>query len=124
MAWTDISLSDFIVKGHRFDVFSFLENGELADRFKKGSLFVIRLAPDDYHRFHFPVSGTLSDPIRIEGDYYSVNPMAIREIVEIFCLNKREYVVLNSDHFGKMIICEIGATMVGSIIQTYQGKHA
>lgn len=120
LAWENISDNDFIVKGYRFDVVSFLNDDLLAENYKSGSLVVIRLAPPDYHRFHFPVGGIVSKTIEIEGDYYSVNPIALREMVEIFCLNKREFAVIENPVFGKVIMAEVGATMVGSIIQTYQ----
>jgi phosphatidylserine decarboxylase len=124
LAYTDISSSDFIIKGYRFDVSSFLDNPDLAQRYDDGSLLIIRLAPVDYHRFHFPVSGKLSPNEKIEGDYYSVNPIALRKKAEIFCLNKREYTVLSNPLFGDVIMAEVGATMVGSIEQTFGGSYA
>lgn len=120
LAWQNVSDADFIVKGYRFDVFSFLENDALAEKFKNGSLIVIRLAPNDYHRFHFPVGGHVSEVVRIDGDYFSVNPIALKKMAEIFILNKREYVVINNVEFGNVVMAEVGATMVGSIIQTYE----
>jgi phosphatidylserine decarboxylase len=122
LAYADISNSYFIIKGKRFDVSSFLENPDLAQKYHDGSLLIIRLAPFDYHRFHFPVSGNLSQNKKIEGDYYSVNPFALRKKAEIFCLNKREYTILSNPLFGDVIMAEVGATLVGSIEQTYKGS--
>jgi phosphatidylserine decarboxylase len=122
LAYADISNSDFIIKGKRFDVSSFLDNPDLAQKYHDGSLLIIRLAPVDYHRFHFPVSGNLSQNKKIEGDYYSVNPFALRKKAEIFCLNKREYTILSNPLFGDVIMAEVGATMVGSIEQTFKGS--
>ena len=122
LAYADVGKSDFIIKGFRFDVSSFLDNTILAQKYRDGALLVIRLAPVDYHRFHFPVSGDLSSNIKIEGDYYSVNPFALRKKAEILCLNKREYTVLSNPLFGDVIMAEVGATMVGSIVQTYKGS--
>jgi len=122
LAYTDISNSWFVVKGVRFDVFSFLDNPDLAQKYHDGALLIIRLAPMDYHRFHFPVSGNVSPNKKIDGDYYSVNPYALRKMAEIFCLNKREYSILSNPLFGDVVIAEVGATMVGSIEQTYKGS--
>ncbi len=122
LAYTDIGNSDFIIKGFRFDVSSFLDNPVLAQKYSDGALLVIRLAPVDYHRFHFPVSGILTSDKKIEGDYYSVNPFALRKKAEIFCLNKREYTILANPLFGDVVMAEVGATMVGSIVQTYKGS--
>ncbi len=121
LAYADIQNSDFIIKGHRFNVFSFLEDTILARKYDDGSMIVIRLAPYDYHRFHFPVSGKVSPVVKIKGYYYSVNPIALRKMADIFCMNKREYVTISNPEFGDMIMVEVGATMVGSIVQTYKG---
>jgi len=122
LAYADISNSDFIIKGFRFDVSSFLDNAVLAQKYRDGALLIFRLAPVDYHRFHFPVSGNLTSNKKIDGDYYSVNPLALRKKAEIFCLNKREYAIISSSLFGDVIMAEVGATMVGSIVQTYTGS--
>lgn len=124
MAYADISNSDFIIKGFRFDVSSFLDNPVLAQKYLEGTLIIIRLAPVDYHRFHFPVSGNLTPDKKIEGDYYSVNPFALRKKAEIFFLNKREYTIISNPLFGDVIMAEVGATMVGGIVQTYKGNSA
>jgi len=122
LAYADISNSDFIIKGFRFDVSSFLDNPDLTQKYHDGALIIIRLAPVDYHRFHFPVNGNVSPNKKIEGDYYSVNPFALRKKAEIFFLNKREYTILSNPLFGDVIMAEVGATMVGSIKQTFKGS--
>lgn len=124
LAWANIGNSDFVVKGSRFDIYSFLKNDRLAQRYIDGTLVIIRLAPTDYHRFHFPVSGRVSPVTRIDGDYYSVNPIALRKMAEIFCMNKREYSVISNPLFGEVLMSEVGATMVGSIVQTYTANVA
>ena len=124
LVYADVSNTDFIIKGYRFDVQSFLNDTALANKYNNGSLIVIRLAPNDYHRFHFPVNGTATPVTKIEGDYYSVNPIALNEMAEIFCMNKREYVIISNPLFGEIIMAEVGATMVGSIIQTFSSDIA
>ncbi len=122
LAYADVSKSDFYIKGFRFNVHSFLENETLAKKYDDGAMIVFRLAPPDYHRYHFPVSGTVPPQnTKINGDYYSVNPLALRKKAQIFWLNKREYGVIKSPVFGDVLMSEVGATMVGSIIQTYRG---
>lgn len=122
LAYKDISHSNFIIKGHRFNVYSFLGDSAIAQKYADGSLIVIRLAPNDYHRFHFPLGGKLSPLQQITGDYYSVNPIALRKMAEIFFLNKREFLTISNPVFGDMVMAEVGATMVGSIVQTYKGN--
>lgn len=121
LAYADISMQDFIVKGYKFNIGEFLNDTTLAKKYKDGSLMLFRLCPVDYHRFHFPVGGKISAVTVIDGDYYSVNPIAVKKIVEVFCENKREYVTISNQEFGDVVMVEVGATMVGSIVQTYTG---
>ena len=124
MAYADVGKNNFIVKGSKFNVARFLADRILAEKYMHGGIVVLRLCPTDYHRYHFPVDGNISFSTIIDGDYYSVNPIALQKRVEIFCENKREYVVISTKRFGDVIMAEVGATMVGSIIQTYEGSHA
>ena len=124
LAYSNIKNQDFIVKGYKFDLKTFLNSTVLSKKYSDGSLIIIRLAPTDYHRFHFPATGIISKEVKIDGDYYSVNPIAVKKMVELFCLNKREYIVISTPDFGDIIMAEVGATMVGSIIQTYKGDIA
>ncbi len=123
-AYSNITNQDFIVKGYQFNIKKFLQGDSLAKIYSNGSIIILRVCPTDYHRFHFPVSGKISQLTKIKGDYYSVSPIAIKKMIEIFCQNKREYVTIYTEKFGDIIMAEIGATMVGSIIQTYKGDKA
>ncbi len=109
----------FYVKGQRFDLASFLGDAELARKFAGGSMLISRLCPVDYHRFHFPVAGTPGEPRLINGFLYSVSPIALRRKLEYLWQNKRMVTLVESPGFGQIAVCEIGATMVGSIFQSF-----
>ena len=109
----------FVVKGYDFSIAEFLNNEELAEEYTCGSLIIIRLAPSDYHRFHFPFDATPEKTHIIKGKYYSVSPLSIRKKFKTFYQNKREYTILKSELFDDVIMAEIGATLVGCIKQTY-----
>lgn len=115
-------IPNFFLKGSQFTVQSFLDNERLSEKYSEGAMMIVRLAPADYHRFHFPASGQISESKEIKGRYYSVSPMALRESLEIFCRNIRVYSTLKTEEFGDVLISEVGATMVGSIIQTYENN--
>ncbi len=123
LAYRDVTGEDFLIKGNRFDLPAFLGDTALARMFAHGSMFIIRLAPVDYHRFHYPVDGKVLYEKRIDGSYYSVNPLALRRRVRLLCENERGYTVIESDRFGRMVMAEVGATMVGSIVQTHRGPR-
>lgn len=108
------------IKGITYSLVDLLDDEKLAQKFINGSCIVIRLAPTDYHRFHFPDRGIISESKKIKGDFYSVNPIALKKVAEIYCKNKRAASLLKSDNFGDIALIEVGATCVGSIIQTYK----
>ncbi|ORX46632.1 hypothetical protein BCR36DRAFT_372095 [Piromyces finnis] len=106
------------IKGSNFSVASLLDDEEMGKFYENGSLTIFRLAPQDYHRFHLPVDGVLSEPKFITGTYYTVNPMAIRSRTDVYTENVRCVSYLDSEEFGKVAIVCIGAMMVGSIVLT------
>ncbi len=119
LAYQNIGNQDFIVKGYRFNVRGFLQNDSLAAYYEQGSLIIVRLCPTDYHRYHFPVSGELLLETQLDGDYYSVSPIALKKKIELLSLNKRDYTIIETSQFGHVIMAEVAATMVGSMINTY-----
>ncbi len=123
LAYEDVTNENFIVKGYRFNIATFLHNDSLAGLYKNGSMILLRLCPTDYHRFHFPLGGIVSPETKINGALYSVSPIALHSMVDIFLLNKRQYIILANRRFGDVIMAEIGATMVGSIVQTFEGNQ-
>ena len=83
-------------------------------------MLIIRLCPTDYHRYHFPIDGFVKNDIKIQGDYLSVSPYAVKQNIDIYFNNKRSYSEMDTDNTGTVVMAEIGATMVGSIIQTFE----
>ncbi len=113
-------LQQFFVKGSAFTLSDFLADDLLAEEYQGGTLLILRLAPNDYHRYHFPYTGVPSAAEEIKGSLYSVSPYAIaKNFAKVFCENKRERCLLATDDLGQLVIVPIGATMVGSIIETY-----
>lgn len=121
LAFQDIAdIQHFFVKGRKFSLSEFLADEQLADHYQNGTLLILRLAPNDYHRYHFPYAGVPSEAQKIEGSLYSVSPYAIAgNFAKVFCENKREYCTLETADKGRLMLVPIGATMVGSIIETY-----
>lgn len=110
---------NFLVKGEKLDLTALLENEDLAQHYTQGSMMIARLCPTDYHRFHFPCSGTPTETRFINGWLYSVNPLALMRDLHIFTKNKRAITEIESPDFGKILYIEVGATNVGSIRQTF-----
>jgi len=116
----DISAdSVFFVKQKPFNLAKFLNNPTLAHEYEHGTLIIFRLAPYDYHRFHFPVDCTPSKPQPINGIYESVNPLVYRSGVQPLTENERHLIMLTTEHHGNIAMLSVGALFVGKIIETY-----
>lgn len=115
----DLSRESYLyAKGQRFDLDRLLGDAALAGRFAKGSAVLSRLCPTDYHRFHFPLAGECGTPRLINGSLYSVNPIALARELGYILENKRRITVVKHPTMGEYLFLEIGATNVGSIVDT------
>eukprot|EP01134_Creolimax_fragrantissima_P007843 CFRG7843T1 len=106
------------VKGTQFDFKSLVgpELQFLNPYFDNASLCIARLAPQDYHRWHMPVTGKYVGETFVDGQYYTVNPIAIRsEGFNVFTENKRVISQFLTEEFGLVLLVSVGATLVGSL---------
>ncbi len=104
------------IKGAVYSLRELLKDDTLARFYHRGAVFIFRLCPVDYHRFHFPDNGTVIRMTREKGCLYSVNPWALKKIPRVFCRNKRDITVFESACFGRITFVDVGATNVGSIV--------
>jgi phosphatidylserine decarboxylase len=107
------------VKGAKFNLEKLCGKRDLAQRYERGSVVLSRLCPVDYHRYHFPVSGTPGRPNIINGALYSVSPLALKQNIHYLTENRRAYTEIASPDFGKVLMFEVGATCVGSFEYTF-----
>jgi len=108
------------IKGREFTVSRLLGDAykDEAPKYVGGALAIFRLAPQDYHRFHVPVDGKIGKMNYISGEYYTVNPQAIRTTLDVYGENARKIVPIDSPQFGRVMAVCVGAMMVGTIITT------
>ncbi len=104
-----------MVKSTPYTVETLTESAELARAFDGGWLLIFRLTPANYHRYAFPDDGRILETKRIPGVLHTVRPEALQAL-PVFKTNTREYALLETAHFGKMVYMEVGATMVGRIV--------
>ena len=118
------SSSRVYAKGQFFNLEKLLNSADLSKKYANGDLIISRLCPTDYHRFHFPVSGKLSEIQLVDGYLKSVNPIALRKNLGIFWENKRYITKIENPNLGEVIVVLIGATCVGSVhISAELNKH-
>lgn len=113
---SDVQLN---VKSKQMSLVDLLQSDELAEQFVGGHVFSFRLAPVDYHRFHFPDHGHCNPTTHIPGALYSVNPIAHQYIDDIYLKNERHITELFTHNFAKMLCVEVGAYNVGTIKQCF-----
>lgn len=103
------------VKGTDYDLASILRYRSVARRFEGGTALIFRLSVDDYHRYAYNDDAIQLASYEIPGRYYSVSP-AVLEREAVFKENTRTWCSLDTAHFGHMLQMEVGATMVGRIV--------
>ena len=114
----DTERQTFNIKDSEYTVASLLRDKKLARHYRGGKLWLFRLCVDDYHRYIYNVSGKQSDVRRIEGLYHTVNPIA-SEYYDIYKENTREYCLIRTPDAGTIIDMEVGALLVGRIVNRY-----
>ncbi|KAF5696382.1 phosphatidylserine decarboxylase, partial [Fusarium mundagurra] len=104
------------IKGHDFSITNLVMDTQLGSKYEKAAVASFRLSPQDYHRYHSPVTGKIKLFRSIPGDYYQVDPVALQSQVDILTRNRRAYVIIETAEFGDVLFVAIGATNVGSVV--------
>lgn len=105
----------FTLKHTEYTVASLLRDDELAASYEGGFALIFRLTVDDYHRYGYVDNGRKSENTFIPGVLHTVNPVA-NDYFPIYKENSREYSVLQSENFGDIVMMEVGALLVGKIV--------
>ena len=109
----------FEIKGQTYTLTSLLRDEALAARYRGGLCLVFRLCVDDYHRYHYLDNCTHDAPHFIKGGLQTVQPIAL-ENRRVFAENCREYTLLHTENFGDVMQIEVGALMVGRIVNNHK----
>ena len=107
--------SSFAIKNTSYTLEDLLRDKKLAKQYKGGYIGVFRLCADDYHRYHYIDDGQRSHERRIRGVLHTVNPAA-NDVYPIYKENSREYCIHRTKNFGDVIVMEVGAMLVGKIV--------
>ena len=115
--------SRFPIKGSQYRVSDLLQEEPLARGYACGLCLVFRLCASDYHHYCYIDGGHQGPNHFIEGQLHSVQPIAC-EHVPVFTLNRRSWCLMDTDHFGPVVETEIGALVVGGIVNRPEGPMA
>lgn len=105
----------FTLKNTQYTVKTLLQSKELARKFEGGLALIFRLTVDDYHRYCYIADGEKTANTHIPGVLHTVNPIA-NDVYPIYVQNSREYSLLRTDTFGDVLMMEVGALLVGKIV--------
>lgn len=102
------------VKQSAYTLSALLQDEELAERYRDGVCLVFRLCVNHYHRYCYPASGTKGENVFLKGRLHTVRPIAL-EARPVFTENCREYTIIDTPLFGRVLQMEVGAMLVGKI---------
>lgn len=111
--------SSFEIKNTVYSLSELLQNSDLASRYYGGLCLVFRLTPSDYHRYIYPDTGAKLKNTFIPGIFHTVRPVAFKKY-PVFKTNSREYTVLGTNNFDDVVFMEVGAMLVGKIVNYHQ----
>lgn len=102
-------------KGAPYALADLLGSVEHAARYAGGSFLTVYLAPGDYHRFHWPLTGRLTSVRHLPGDLWPVNATAVASVPRLFVRNERVALEGRTPAGGAFACVPVGALNVGSI---------
>jgi len=103
------------IKGTHMSLDELFANRRTSPADLKYHLFIFRLAPHHYHRFHAPVTGRIVAMKRVGTEYFSVDPVVVRSRLNVYTRNVRVIVQIQTYTGSTLFLAIIGATCVGSI---------
>lgn len=103
------------VKNSNYSLENLLNDKILAKEYINGKLLVFRLSPDDYHHYYNVDNGNIIKTYKIKGKYHTVNPI-VYDKYEVFKENTREISIIKTENFDKILYIEVGALLVGKIV--------
>ena len=109
----------FRLKQTEYTVASLLKSNRLASYYEGGYAMIFRLTVDDYHRYGYIADGRKGKNVKIPGVLHTVNPIA-NDYFPIYKENSREYTVLHTKEFGNLVQMEVGALLVGKIVNHHE----
>lgn len=114
--------SRFSIKNSHYQLKDFLQDETLAKKYLGGTCLIFRLCVSDYHHYCYIDDGYQGENHFIPGQLHSVQPIAC-ETVPVFVLNRRSWCLMETDHFGPVVQCEIGALVVGGIVNHKENQR-
>ena len=107
------------IKQSRYTVAELLGGDPAAQKFRDGVCIVFRLCVQHYHRYAYVDAGKITARRFLPGELHTVRPIALAAL-PVFTRNCREYCLMETAHFGAVAQIEVGAMLVGKVLN-YKG---
>lgn len=111
----------FHIKNTVYTMDTLVRSKRLAKEYLGGMLCIFRLTVSDYHHYCYIDDGDKTKNYRIPGVYHTVAPLA-NEACPVYTENTREFSILKSKNFGNVLMMEVGAMLVGRIVNHHQKR--
>ena len=105
-------------KGLNYTIADLLDDPARAREYEDGHYITFYLAPHNYHRIHSPVSGTIKHCTYLPGQLWTVSPLGVNHVRNLFPRNERIVSYLETSR-GECAVIKIGATVVGKVKLSY-----
>ena len=109
----------FTIKNTAYTMDSLVKSKSLAEKYMGGTLCVFRLTVSDYHHYCYVDEGVKTKNYKIPGVFHTVAPLA-NDQYPVYAENTREFSVLKSRNFGNILMMEVGAMLVGKIVNHHE----
>ena len=115
--------SSFAIKGSRYRLCDLVMDSDyLYKNFYDGTCLIFRLTPADYHHYCYIDSGYQGKNHYIPGTLHSVEPIACEKF-PVYTMNRRLWTLLATENFGPVIQIEVGALVVGGIVNENENRR-
>lgn len=108
-----------MIKGKKFDMEHLLggreKHADLIDKYANAVMLNARLAPQDYHRYHAPLKGTVTQIYKLDGTDFFTRRESLQSSVNVLTENEREIIEVESENCSYCFV-PIGANEVGATV--------
>jgi len=102
-------------KGFDYSLVQLFGSESAAAPWRDGSYATLRLTSSMYHRFHAPHDGRLEHVTHLSGDTWNVNPIALKRVERLYCLNERAALRLRVQGDHLVALVPVAAILVASL---------
>ena len=102
-------------KGFDYSLAQLFGSDAAAAPWRDGTFATLRLTSAMYHRFHAPCDARIEHVTHISGDTWNVNPIALKRIERLFCLNERAAIRLRLPNGEALALVPVAAILVASL---------